>query len=494
MLCAFHVFAVFARAAAADNAQPLRTSYSPASAALMMRATLALLVGASALVPPTRRHKLRARRQATDGDELARLREEIKELEDSLEKDKQEQRKAAPVAVEAKPVEKKERITGGAAIRDGKVQVDTVLSKLDTDQLPSTVDAEAEKRKFAEVLNLEKMQGEGLKHVDVMQARVVTLDADDDLIALLEGVQVDLKDEIDMTQFKGATDKLVEALSDVSQNSTGEWSEDDWQRVAEAVDDGDDGEELFDEDDTIFGIDVQAALTPEVLGYKVNERFYSSLNDHWRDWCLVASERSALGVVPPDDQLAAFGAAVEKSSFMAAAEAVSTHDFSCNLNATQVDRSLAIDGTPLFERAFRRKLKAICKQSSTDRSRDDFDELWVLLRCATRRGSQNAGFVEQLAGYFFERVTESEARDVVLDKLREFDLVPKDELDPQKLRDAFIVKVARYVDLFAGGATLLFTVAFVAFNYALFTFLVAPLLDWLFGNGGAEQIPDFFDK
>ena len=87
-------------------------------------------------------------------------------------------------------------------------------------------DAEAEKRKFAEVLNLEKMQGEGLKHVDVMQARVVTLDADDDLIALLEGVQVDLKDEIDMTQFKGATDKLVEALSDVSQNSTGEWSED----------------------------------------------------------------------------------------------------------------------------------------------------------------------------------------------------------------------------------------------------------------------------
>jgi len=457
--------------------------------------TLALVALTQAFQAPSRRCQLRARRQATDGDELARLREEIKELEDSLEKDKQEQRKAAPVAVEAKPEPKKERITGGAAIRDGKVQVETVLSKLDTDQLPSTVDAEAEKRKFAEVLNLEKMQGEGLKHVDVMQARVVTLDADDDLIALLEGVQVDLKDEIDMTQFKGATDKLVEALSDVSQNNTsGEWSEDDWQRDAEAVDDGDDSEELFDEDDTIFGIDVQQALTPEVLGYKVNERFYSSLNDHWRDWCLVASERSALGVVPPDDQLAAFGAAVEKSSFMAAAEAVSTHDFSCNLNATQVDRSLAIDGTPLFERAFRRKLKAICKQSASDRSRDDFDELWVLLRCATRRGSQNAGFVEQLAGYFFERVTESEARDVVLDKLREFDLVPKDELDPQKLRDAFIVKVARYVDLFAGGATLLFTVAFVAFNYALFTFLVAPLLDWLFGNGGAEQIPDFFDK
>ena len=457
--------------------------------------TLALVALTQAFQAPSRRCQLRARRQATDGDELARLREEIKELEDSLEKDKQEQRKAAPVVVESKPVEKKERITGGAAIRDGKVQVDTVLSKLDTTQLPATCDAEAEKRKFAEVLNLEKMQGEGLKHVDVMQARVVTLDADDDLIALLEGVQVDLKDEIDMTQFKGATDKLVEALSDVSQNNTsGEWSEDDWQRVAEAVDDGDDSEELFDEDDTIFGIDVQQALTPEVLGYKVNERFYDSLNDHWRDWCLVASERSALGVVPPDDQLAAFGAAVEKSSFMAAAEAVSTHDFSCNLNATQVDRSLAIDGTPLFERAFRRKLKAICKQSSTDRSRDDFDELWVLLRCATRRGSQNAGFVEQLAGYFFERVTESEARDVVLDKLREFDLVPKDEVDPAKLRDAFIVKVARYVDLFAGGATLLFTVAFVAFNYALFTFLVAPLLDWLFGNGGAEQIPDFFDK
>ena len=454
-----------------------------------LRRTLALVALSQAFQSPTRRHNLRVRRRATDGDELARLREEIRELEDSLAADKA----AQPVVVESKPEPKKERITGGAAIRDGKVQVDVVLSKLDTAQLPATCDAEEEKRKFAEVLNLEKMQGEGLKHVDVMQARVVTLDADDDLIALLEGVQVDLKDEIDMTQFKGATDKLVEALSDVSQNSTGEWSEDDWQRVAEAVDDGDESDELFDEDDTIFGIDVQQALTPEVLGYKVNERFYSSLNDHWRDWCLVASERSALGVVPPDDQLAAFGAAVEKSSFMAAAEAVSTHDFSCNLNATQVDRSLAIDGTPLFERAFRRKLKAICKQSSTDRSRDDFDELWVLLRCATRRGSKNAGFVEQLAGYFFERVTESEARDVVLDKLREFDLVPRDEVDPSKLRDAFIVKVARYVDLFAGGATLLFTVAFVAFNYALFTFLVAPLLDWLFG-GGTEQIPDFFDK
>ena len=116
--------------------------------------TLALVALTQAFQAPSRRCPLRARRQATDGDELARLREEIKELEDALEKDKQEQRKAAPVAVEAKPVEKKERITGGAAIRDGKVQVDTVLSKLDTTQLPATCDAEAEKRKFAEVLNL----------------------------------------------------------------------------------------------------------------------------------------------------------------------------------------------------------------------------------------------------------------------------------------------------------------------------------------------------
>ena len=126
--------------------------------------------------------------------------------------------------------------------------------------------------------------------MDVMQARVVTLGADDDLIALLEGVQVDLKDEIDMTQFQGATDKLVEALSDVSQNNTSGGGPDDGSRVAEAVDDGE-SDELFDEDDTIFGIDVQQALTPEVLGYKVTKRFYSSLNDHWRDWCLVASER-----------------------------------------------------------------------------------------------------------------------------------------------------------------------------------------------------------
>ena len=70
--------------------------------------TLALVALTQAFQAPSRRCQLRARRQATDGDELARLREEIKELEDSLEKDKQEQRKAAPVVVESKPVEKKE--------------------------------------------------------------------------------------------------------------------------------------------------------------------------------------------------------------------------------------------------------------------------------------------------------------------------------------------------------------------------------------------------
>ena len=32
-------------------------------------------------------------------------------------------------------------------------------------------------------------------------------------------------------------------------------------KVVEAVDDGDESEELFEEDDTIFGIDVQQALT-----------------------------------------------------------------------------------------------------------------------------------------------------------------------------------------------------------------------------------------
>ena len=67
--------------------------------------------------------------------------------------------------------------------------------------------------------------------------------------------------------------------------------------------------------------------------------------------------------------------------------------------------------------------QAICKQSASDLdAKDDFDELWVLLRCATRQGSQTRASSGSY-GLFFRRVTESEARDVVLDKLREFDLV-----------------------------------------------------------------------
>jgi hypothetical protein len=433
-------------------------------------------------------------------DELAKLRKEIKELEDSLEADK---RKNPPVAVKEphkEPPKRTPRRQGGPAIKDGKVQVEVVLSKLDATQLPDGIDVESEKEKFAQVLNLDKMAGEGLKHTDVMQAWVVTLDANEDLVALLEGVQVDLEDAVDLNQFKDATDKFVKALSDVFATSDGtEWSEDDWQKVAEAVDDGtperdDSLGELFDaEDDLIFGIDVRQPLTPEVLGFRVNERFYASLNDHWRDWCAVASERSGLGgLAPPENELAAFGAAVEKRAGMAQLEAVSTRDFANDLNATQVDKSLAIDGTPLYERAFRQKLKVVSAKGANDRTREELDELWVLLRCATRRGSQSAAFVEQLAGYFFQQVTESDARDVVLDKLRDFDLIPKDEFDPQKLREAFIVKVARYVDFFAGAINVLSAVAFVGFNYLLWVFLVQPLVDWLFGNGGAEQIPDFF--
>ena len=43
--------------------------------------TLALVALTQAFQAPSRRCQLRARRQATDGDELARLREEIRELE-----------------------------------------------------------------------------------------------------------------------------------------------------------------------------------------------------------------------------------------------------------------------------------------------------------------------------------------------------------------------------------------------------------------------------
>ena len=461
----------------------------------MIPRALAVLALTHALVPPRRRCAARVRRRAASEDELARLREEIKDLESSLAEDKA---KMPVVVVEPPPPRAKPKSQGGAAIRDGKVWVDVVLEKLDATQLPSDVDAESEKQKFARVLNLEAMTGEGLKHIDILEARVVTLDADEDLIALLEGVQVDLAGEVDFSQFKGATDSLVAALSAVSQSNNGtEWSEEDWQQVAEAVEEDQPSSmsQEFDEaEDLIFGIDVQSNLTPELLSYKVNERFYASLNDHWQDWCAVLTERSDLGMAPPEADLAAFGAAVEKSSRMAQLEAVSTRDFANEINASAVDKAMTIEGTVLYERAFRRKLKTVAGKNLKERSREDLDELWILLRCATRRGSQSVAFVEQLAGYFFSEVVASDARDVVLQKLREFDLVPSDELDPQKLRDAFIVKVAKYVDFFAGAASLLFAAAFVGFNYLLFNVLVAPLIDWVMGTGGADYIPDFFDK
>jgi len=461
----------------------------------MIPRALAVLALTHALVPPRRRCAARVRRRAASEDELARLREEIKDLESSLAEDKA---KMPVVVVEPPPPRAKPKSQGGAAIRDGKVWVDVVLEKLDATQLPSDVDAESEKQKFARVLNLEAMTGEGLKHIDILEARVVTLDADEDLIALLEGVQVDLAGEVDFSQFKGATDSLVAALSAVSQSNNGtEWSEEDWQQVAEAVEEDQPSSmsQEFDEaEDLIFGIDVQSNLTPELLSYKVNERFYASLNDHWQDWCAVLTERSDLGMAPPEADLAAFGAAVEKSSRMAQLEAVSTRDFANEINASAVDKAMTIEGTVLYERAFRRKLKTVAGKNLKERSREDLDELWILLRCATRRGSQSVAFVEQLAGYFFSEVVASDARDVVLEKLREFDLVPSDELDPQKLRDAFIVKVAKYVDFFAGAASLLFAAAFVGFNYLLFNVLVAPLIDWVMGTGGADYIPDFFDK
>lgn len=461
----------------------------------MIPRALAVLALTHALVPPRRRCAARVRRRAASEDELARLREEIKDLESSLAEDKA---KMPVVVVEPPPPRAKPKSQGGAAIRDGKVRVDVVLEKLDATQLPSDVDAESEKQKFARVLNLEAMTGEGLKHIDILEARVVTLDADEDLIALLEGVQVDLAGEVDFSQFKGATDSLVAALSAVSQSNNGtEWSEEDWQQVAEAVEEDQPSSmsQEFDEaEDLIFGIDVQSNLTPELLSYKVNERFYASLNDHWQDWCAVLTERSDLGMAPPEADLAAFGAAVEKSSRMAQLEAVSTRDFANEINASAVDKAMTIEGTVLYERAFRRKLKTVAGKNLKERSREDLDELWILLRCATRRGSQSVAFVEQLAGYFFSEVVASDARDVVLEKLREFDLVPSDELDPQKLRDAFIVKVAKYVDFFAGAASLLFAAAFVGFNYLLFNVLVAPLIDWVMGTGGADYIPDFFDK
>ena len=150
-------------------------------------------------------------------------------------------------------------------------------------------------------------------------------------------------------------------------------------------------------------------------------------------------------------------------------------------------------GDTLFSKHFKKTLGRVAATKAAERTPSDLDELWTAARVATYRADRQTSQIEAFAGYFFERVVSSERRGVVLDKLREFDLVPADETDPAILRDAFIVKVVGYVTTFGQGLAVLGLLLNIGLTYALLSFLVFPLVDWAMGAGQpADQIPDFF--
>ena len=357
-------------------------------AASKMCSVLALLVlhcglqGAAAFRAPLARRPLTAR-HATGEEDLARLREEIAELEKDLQI-----KKPPPPPVDA-PKPERRRPAGGAAIVDGRVRVDSVVAKLDASLLPAGVDADDEKSKFAEFCLFDAMTGEGLKHVELGGLRAVTVDGSEELILLLSGLEdVSPGDDVSVSELKAETDKFVATLSKYA----GEGDADAvWEKVGAAYEDDDGGDggdgvdDVVDSDgDEVFGIDLSdaATLTPQVLSYRVGERFAESAADHWRDWCAVATAREARrgpsGELLTTGEAALYGAALEKLRGRIDFDAVSSAAFAAEVaaNATSNDETFA-QSVGLFEFAFRAALKRAAAVPPGDRTAADLEAVWT---------------------------------------------------------------------------------------------------------------------
>ena len=101
---------------------------------------------------------------------------------------------------------------------------------------------------------------------------------------------------------------------------------------------------------------------------------------------------------------------------------------------------------------------------------------------------------------FPAQVTASPASELVLDKLKNFNLVPDDETDPEKLRDAFVDRAAT---AFAGAVAVFNVLAGLlsfALLYGVFSLVIEPLFGFL-GDAASgaldpaaprDTITDFF--
>jgi len=416
---------------------------------------------------PQFRRRLPRLRATPQEEELARLREEIKELEADYERD---------VAARAPPVEAevpaRPKIPTAAAITDRKVNVDAVCARLDASLLPAGADAAAEKRAFAEFCGLEKMEGEGLKQVEVGDVLIATVDGNSELISLLSGTET--VKENDVADLKRLVDQLVDAVA--ASLEAGEEAK--WGDVAERMGDVSEDGEGEGEGDEIFGIPMEPDMTPQVLSLRVNERFHDCLGEHWKDWCNVAEQR-ANGAFDAD-VAAAYGAAVERLRPRARLCAVSPVEFA---EAVRTNASVADDVFPraqLFDQGFREVLREAAE--ADERSAADLERLWTALSVATLRTTQTVEQARRVAAYLFERVLAADEapREFILDKLRDSRLIPRGETDARVLEEEFVGRVAQLVNIAGPVLAAAVWLATGLFVWALFTFLLGPLFGGIF--------------
>lgn len=420
-------------------------------------------------VVTTRPRSVRRFSGEADGD-LARLREEIAALEADLATSKRE---SAPD--EAPPPPRSRR---APLIVDGSVDRAAALGALDASLLPEAASAAAERRAFGDFCLLGEMEGAGLIHAELGGARFVTVDGSEPLVLLLSGLEdVNPGDDVDVDDLKKQTDRFVETLGLAAAEGSGD-ADAVWKKVGAAYEDDDAGAGADaaagdDNGGDIFGIDLDAAasLSASNLARKVDARFAASLADHWTDWCAVARERE-----DGEPDVGVVSAALEKYAVRIAIDAVSSSAF-----AAAIARNATFDDEPfsqrygLFEVAFKRVLRDVGSVAATERTDGDYARLRRALRVAAYRTEKRVEVVREIAGYFFERVGDSPARDLVLEKLKQFDLVPEDETDPEKLRDAFIDAASSYFTGAVNALSFLSGLASFAAIYALFALVLGPL-------------------